>query len=87
MLTYLQGNSHPEMLMSVHQTARFYTKPTLSHEQSIKRLGQYLLHKKTHGIAFNPDITKGLELYVDADFARAWKKAKAGDADNVTSQT
>ena len=60
MLTYLQGNNRPETSMYVHQMARFFTKPKLLHNQSIKRLGQYLLHTKTDGIVYNPDITKSL---------------------------
>ena len=36
MLTYLQGNSFPDISMAVHQTACFCTKPKLSHKQAIK---------------------------------------------------
>ena len=68
MLTYLQGNSFHEMSMYDHQTARFCNKPKLSHDQAIKRLGQYFIHTKKDGIFYNPYITKGLEFYVDADF-------------------
>ena len=39
MLTYLQGNTRPEISMAVHQTARFCNNPKLSHESAIKRLG------------------------------------------------
>ena len=69
MLTYLQGNSRPEMSMAVHQTARFRNIPMLSHEKSIKRLGRYLYHTKKEGIIYNPDTSKILECYVDADLA------------------
>ena len=55
MLTYLQGNSRPEMSMAVHQTARFSNNPMLLHEKALKRLGQYLLHIKRDGIIKNPD--------------------------------
>ena len=75
MLIYLQCNIHPELSMAVHQMARFCTKPKLLHKQASKRLGRYLLHKKTDGIIYNPDITKGLECYVGADFSGAWKKS------------
>ena len=68
MLNYSQGNSHPEMSMAVYQTARLYNNPMLSHEKYIERLGRYLLHTKKEGIIYNPDISKGLECYVDADF-------------------
>ena len=72
MMTYLQGNSRPEMSMAVHQTAHFCNNPMLSHEKAIKRLGQYLSHTRKEGIVYNPDTSKVLECYVDADFAGGW---------------
>ena len=87
MLNYLQGNSRPEMSMAVHQTARFCNNPMLSHEKAIKRLGRYLLHTKKEGIIYNPDVSKGLECYVDADFAGGWSRDIEDDADNVMSRT
>ena len=69
MMTYLQGNSRPEMTMAVHQTARFCNNPWLLHEKAIKCLGLYLSHTRKEGIAYNPDTSKGLECYVDAEFA------------------
>ena len=87
MLTYLQGNTRPEIAMAVHQTARFCNNPKLSHEKAIKRLGRYLYHTKNEGIIYNPDVKKGLECFVDADFAGGWTQADADDADNVLSRT
>ena len=87
MMTYLQDNSRPEMSMAVHQTARFYNNPILSHEKAIKRLGPYLYHIRKEGIFYNPDTSKGLECYVDADFAGGWQEANEDDAENVMSQT
>ena len=69
MLNYLQGNSHPEMSMIVHQTERFYNNPMLSHDKYIKRLRRYLFHTKKEGSIYNTDISKGLECYVDVYFA------------------
>ena len=69
MLSYLQANSRPEMSMAVHQTARFCNQPMLLHEKAIKQLGRYLYHTKREGIVYNPDTSKGLGSYVDADFA------------------
>ena len=87
MLTYLQGNTRPEISMAVHQTARFSNDPKLCHEKAIMRLGRYLLHTRDRGIIFEPDKSKGLECYVDADFAGGWTNADANDADNVMSRT
>ena len=87
MLTYLQGNSCPEMSMAVHQTARFSNIPILLYEKAIKSLGRYLCHTKKEGIIYNPDTSKGLECYVDADFAGGWQQADADDPENVMSRT
>ena len=87
MLTYLQGNSRPEISMSVHQTARFCNDPKLSHEKAIKRLGRYLLHTKNEGIVYSPDTSKGLECYVDADFAGGYSPETGHDAENLLSRT
>ena len=87
MLEYLTGNSRPEITMAVHQCARFSNSPTLKHEKAVKRIGQYLLHTRKEGQVFNPDLSKGLECYVDADFAGGWSNANASDAENVMSRT
>ena len=73
--------------MAVHQTAQFCNNPKLSHESAIKRLGRNLYHTKTKGIVYNPEITKSLECYVDADFAGGWMQADVNDAENVLSRT
>jgi hypothetical protein len=59
----------------------------LLHEKAIKRLGRYLYHTKREGIVYDPDTSKGLECYVDADFAGGWQQADSDDADNVLSRT
>jgi len=87
MYSYLQGNTRPDISMAVHQTARFCNNPMLAHEKAITRLGRYLLHTRDKGIIYSPDETKGLECYVDADFAGGWTQADASDAENVMSRT
>ena len=57
------------------------------HEKSIKRLGRYLSHTRKEGIVYNPDTSKGLECYVDADFAGGWQESNTDDAYNVISRT
>ena len=87
MISYLQGNTRPDISMATHQTARFCIDPKLSHEQAIMRIGRYLLGTKDRGIIYEPDPKKGLECYVDADFAGGWSSADSDDADNVMSRT
>ena len=69
MLNYLTGSTIPDISMVVHQISRFSNDPKLSHEKSIIRVCRYLLGTLENGIVFKPDNSKGLELYVDADFA------------------
>ena len=73
--------------MAVHQTARFSNNPMLSHEKSIMRIGRYLLDTRKRGNIYKPDKSKGLECYVNADFAGGWSQANADNADNVLSRT
>jgi len=87
MLTYLQGTTRPDISMAVHQCARFSVKPMLSHKKAVKRMGRYLLGTLNRGIVYLPDTKKGLECYVDADFAGSWAKADADNPDNVLSRT
>ena len=73
--------------MAVHQYARFSVCPMLSHERAIKRIGRYLMSSKERGILFNPKTNKGLECFIDADFAGGWSKEDATDPDNILSRT
>ena len=87
MLTYLQGNSCPEMSMVVHQTARFVKNTMILHKRALRRLGKYLLHTKRDVIIYNPDTQNGLECYVDADFAGGWQQTDSSNSENVMSRT
>ena len=87
MLNYLASTTRPDLAMSVHQAARFCIDPKLSHERAINRIGKYLIGTASKGIIFKPDPSKGLECFVDADFAGGWNKADAIDAGAVMSRT
>ena len=82
MLGYLQGTSRPVIVMATHQCARFCSNPKLSHERAVKRIARYLLDSSDKGITFLPDVSKGLDYFVDADFAGGWKD---GDHDSPES--
>ena len=87
MLNYLQNSTRPEIAMAVHQCARFNNDPKLSHEKAVMRLGKYLLGTRGKGLVFKPDVSRGLECFVDADFAGSWSKADAENAESVYSRT
>ena len=86
-MSYLQGHTRPDISMPVHQTARFSNDPKLVHEQAVTRIGQYFLGTKEKGIRYKIDKSKGLECYVDADFAGGWDIADPHDASNLMSRT
>ena len=87
MLGYLQGTSRPDISFAVHQCARFNNNPKLSHERAIKRIVRYLLDTKDEGLIYKPDKSKGLECYVDADFAGGWKDGEQDSPESVLSRT
>jgi hypothetical protein len=86
MLNYLCG-TRPELLFAVHQCARFGVDPKLSHERAIQRIIRYLKRTPKDGIILRPDTTRGLQCYVDADFAGSWSSADADDVSSVYSRT
>ena len=61
--------------------------PHLSHERAVKRIGRYLLDTRDNGMIYRPDITRGLECYVDADFAGGWKYGNQDSPESVLSHT
>ena len=64
-----------------------FKNPMLVHENPIKLMGRYLYHTKKEGIFYNPDTSKYLECYVDADFDGGLSQAISEDASNVMSRT
>ncbi len=87
MLSYLGNSVRPELQMAVHQSARFLVNSMRSHELAIMQIGRHLCDNYEQGLVFKVDKTKGLEVYVDADFAGGWCCAGADNADNVLSRT
>ena len=59
----------------------------LSHEKVVLRIGKYFLGTRTRGIVYKPDKSKGIECYVDANFAGGWSQADAENAENIISRT
>ena len=86
-LNYLTGSTRPELMMSVHQCARFSDDPRLPHEQAVKRIVRYLKSTADRGILLRPDEKRGLECHVDADFAGGWNPQMAKDPASCYSRT
>jgi len=73
-LNYLAATTRPDIQFAVHQCARFCEKPRMSHEKAIKRIVLYLKKTKDQGLILHIDKSKGIECFVDADFAGSFKK-------------
>ena len=87
-LNYLEKATRPDISFATHQCARFAAAPKKSHARVVRWLGCYLLHSRKKGMRFRADITRGLEVFVDASFAGNWdnKDAQTGDHDTARSQ-
>ena len=87
MMSYLQEHTRPNISMPVHQTSRFCINPMLCVKKYMMRTGLYLLGTKRRCIIYKPDNSRGLELYVDAEFSGGLTQADAENAENVLSRT
>ncbi len=86
MLSYLGNSVRPDIQMAMHQTARFSVNPMRSLELAIMHIGPFLCNNCEQGITYT-NRYKGVEVYVDADFAGGWSSADADNANNVLSRT
>jgi hypothetical protein len=73
-LNYLERGSRSDIAYIVHQCARFTSCPKKVHAEAVKWLGRYLKGTRDKGTIFRPRVDKGLEVYVDADFAGNYDK-------------
>ena len=86
-LSYIQCMIRPDITMAVQQCARFSNNPTREHEEAVKRICRYLLRTKNKGLVMKPDKRRGLECYVDADWAGSWQQRSANDPLSAHSRT
>ena len=87
MLGYFQETTRCDIAMETHQCAKFNNNPHLSHERAVNLIGRYLLDTRYKVMIYRPDITRGLECYVDADFAGGWKDGNHDSPESVLSRT
>ena len=87
-LNYLEKATRPDISFATHQCAHYMSDPKKSHARAVRWIGRYLLHSRRKGIRFKADITRGLEVFVDASFAGNWDKQDAltGDRDTARSR-
>jgi len=86
MLIYLQGISRLGISMAMHQCACYSSSLKLSHERAVTRIGSYLIDTKSRGIMCREDLSRGLECFVDADFAGGWNSEDPLNSKNLLSR-
>ncbi|MEM7283838.1 MAG: reverse transcriptase domain-containing protein, partial [Pseudomonadota bacterium] len=86
-LSYLQAMIRPDLTLAVQQCARFCNEPNQDHEEAVKRICRYLLKTKDRGLIMKPDKTRGLECFVDADWAGSWQERSSHDCLSAHSRT
>ena len=76
-LNFLGKPMRPDILVSVHQCARFSKQPKRSHGEAVKWIGQYLLATRDKGLIIRPNTRKYFECWVDPDFSGNWRHKDA----------
>jgi hypothetical protein len=76
-LNLLEKSTPPDIAYAVHQAAWFAAEPKVSHGRAVRHLCQYLAGTKDKGLIIKPDLSKGFEVSVDADFCGLWNKETA----------
>lgn len=59
----------------------------MCHEKAVKRIVRYLKRTKDQGLILHVDKTKGLQCYVDADFAGTFNKQDPSNPKDCRSRT
>ena len=85
-LGHLEKGSRPDIAYIVHQCARFSVLPKIEHAKAVRWLTKYLKNTKYNGMILQPDLSRGLEIYVDAGFAGNWDPKETHDKDTSRSR-
>jgi hypothetical protein len=87
MLNYLDKGSRSDIAYATHQCARFVDQPKKEHGDALRWLARYLKGTRDKGMIYKPNLDRGLEVFVDADFAGNWNKEEAPtDRDTARSR-
>ena len=86
-LNYISGLSRPDIAYATHSAAIFSANPKSSHDKGVKRIIKYLKGTEENGLIIYPRNNKGLECFVDADFAGGWSTNESDDPASVYSRT
>ena len=83
LLNYISDSSGPDIAYATHSAAIFSANPKASYDKGVKSIINYLKGTKENGLIMYPKNDKGLECFVDADFAGGWSTNKSDDPTSV----
>ena len=82
----MEKGTRSDISYITHQCARFTSNPKANHAKAIQWIARYLKGTRNKGFVMKPDIAKGLEVYVDADFSGNWNKEDALNQETARSR-
>ena len=71
-LNYLEWGTRSDISYATYQCAQFSTDPKWPHVEAVRWLICYLIGTRNKGYYIDLSSSKGLEVYVDADFSGNW---------------
>ena len=85
-LNYLEKGSRPDLSYAVHQCARYAAHPKEEHAKAIRRIARYLAGNSDKDTVYRPDKSRGLQVYINADFAGNWDPNDKQSIDTARSR-
>lgn len=69
MISYLASTLRPNILFTMYQCTRYYLSLKRLYDKAVKQIGRYLKCIKDKGIIYYFNVTKDIDIFIDADFA------------------
>ena len=85
-LNYLEKGTRSDISYITHQCARYTENPRSNHAKAIRWLARYLKGTRDKGFEMKPDLSKGIEVFVDADFCGNWDRKDSLNTDTARSR-
>ena len=87
LINYISGSSRPDITYAKHPVVIFSANPKASHDKGVKRIIKYLKGTKENELIMYLKNDKGLECFVDTDFAVGWSTNESENPASVYSCT
>ena len=85
-LNYLEKSCRPGIAYIVHKCESFSKDPRKEHREALRWLGKYSKNNINEGNTLQLEKGRGLEVWVDADFAGNWNRSESEEKDTDRSR-